>query len=169
MLSNLIVCTAKSCLLDFSFEPGHVTWSCDMYMWQSCDTVLQYRIIMWQIAFWLVHPFFTRKTSRHRNCADVLISHWPAGNRPSSFLRFWILKNILPNFNIFIKNKPFQQKSLNETLWKILWVTQTEQSGRQDSNSSRIKVHPYATIHIPFRSSNLFNRKNSVQFEDGRS
>ena len=86
-------------------------------------------------------------------------------------VHFWCSEffKIHLNFNIFIKNKPFQEKSLNETLWKILWVTQTEQSGRQDSNSSRIKVHPYATIHILFRSSYFSNRKNSVQLENGRS
>ena len=115
MISNLIVCTAKSCLLDFSFEPDHVTWSCDMFMWQSCDTVLQDRIIMWQIAFWLVHPFFTWKTSRHWNSADVLISYWPA--EKSSILMFWILKFFARNFKLSSKINPFQEKKFE---WNTL-------------------------------------------------
>ena len=87
------------------------------------------------------------------------------GQLETEQVHFWCYEffKIHLNFNIFIKNKPFHEKSLNEKLWKILWVTQTEQSGRQDSNSSRIKVHPYATIHILFRSTRRFNRKNLVQ------
>ena len=145
--------------------PGHVTCTCDSHVTWSCNTASSCDKLLFD---WFI-PYFTRKTSRHRNCADVLISHWPAGNRTSSLLMFWILKNFSRISTFSSKINLFHEKSLNETLWKILWVTQTEQSGRQDSNSSRIKVHPYATIHILFRSSYFSNRKNSVQLENGRS
>ena len=88
------------------------------------------------------------------------------GQLETEQVHFWCseFKKIFSRISRFSsKINLFQEKSLIETLWKILWVTQTEQSGRQDSNSSRIKVHPYATIHILFRSTRRFNRKNLVQ------
>ena len=116
MLSNLIVYTTKSCLLDFSFEPatrimwpGHVTCSCDSHVTQSCH----YRIIMWQIAFWLVHPLSLEKPVD----IEIVPTSWfligQLKTEKSSIFMFWILKFFArKSFKIFIRNKPFSRKKV---------------------------------------------------------